>query len=301
MGFTGKTLNYAYAFPTRNTPFDGDGFGLGDITVGSGVEVTASLFTIDFDDDRLRLQFTDAGTFAPVPFNGIVFSDLAGTIDRMWSFRLQTNMPALFRRDIELTDDSLSIDFSGRPFTAKTYVYIQLRFAETVVSGSRAADILVGTPGADAIRGYAGDDVLRGEAAPALSPGPDEAGSSAAVRPAAAGNADRFFGGAGIDSFVFATGDTAARRAHADTIMDFEAAAGEVIDLSEWDADAGTPGDQAFHLIGHAALSGQAGELRVTVSNGVTVVEADTDGDARPDLAIRLAGHAHLTEANFLL
>lgn len=141
-----------------------------------------------------------------------------------------------------------------------------------VLHGDDGNDHLVGAGGNDQLFGDAGNDVLRG--------GPGK---------------DILVGGAGADTFVFgqATVDSAA----ADTIRDFSHAQGDVIDLSEIDANSGRGGNQAFHLIDSDAFSGTAGELRYAGG----MLHGDVDGDGLADFSIQLANSAKLVAADFLL
>ena len=164
------------------------------------------------------------------------------------------------------------------------------------MTGSRGADALAGTSGADKVRGLGGNDTLRGEAAPT-----EAARSNGASAKSVTGDMDRLVGGTGTDTFVFATGDTARKRDKADMIMDFDARRGETIDLTEWDADRRHSGHQSFDFISRQAFTGHAGEVRYTMSEDVTYVEGDTNGDRHADFTIRLVDAGRLTAANFEL
>lgn len=131
-------------------------------------------------------------------------------------------------------------------------------------------DTILGSRGADRLSGGAGDDRIQGGL-----------------------GRDLLIGGAGADRFVFAS--AAESRATApDTITDF--AHGDRIDLSVIDAGPRS-GDQAFHLIGTAAFSHQAGELRLTADR----VLADLDGDGAADLRIAIAHASGLHAGDFIL
>ncbi|MFZ4688395.1 MAG: M10 family metallopeptidase C-terminal domain-containing protein [Polymorphobacter sp.] len=114
------------------------------------------------------------------------------------------------------------------------------------------------------------------------------------------GGADTLTGGGGNDLFLYTniTDSTAAAR---DMITDF--ATGDRIDLSRIDAITGGT-DDGFTLIGAAAFSNVAGQLRVnSLGGGIFAVEGDTNGDGAADFSIRLTNiDAHtITAADFVL
>ena len=139
--------------------------------------------------------------------------------------------------------------------------------------GSSAGDYLHGGDGNDTVSGGAGNDYITG-------------GLGADVLSGGAG-ADRLLGGLSADRFVFETGSLGPIFA-TDTVMDFNAAQGDIIDLRAIDADVTTAGDQAFHLVD--AFSGHAGELMVSQFTGYANVHFDIDGDGRADFALRVDG-----------
>lgn len=111
------------------------------------------------------------------------------------------------------------------------------------------------------------------------------------------GGADTLFGDAGADTFVYkATSDSGA--SSFDTIGDFSAAAGDVIDLTAIDANSvGGSANDAFVYVGAAEFSGTAGELRL--ANGQ--LQGDTNGDRIADLSIALTGVTSLSGSNLRL
>jgi Ca2+-binding RTX toxin-like protein len=122
----------------------------------------------------------------------------------------------------------------------------------------------VGTTKAETLKGGAGDDRLTGRA-----------------------GRDTLTGGAGADVFRYlSVKDSPAGTTKRDTITDFKAAQKDVIDLSAIDANSRKAGNQAFSFIGGRAFSGRRGQLRF--SKGV--LAADTNGDRKADLQIRLTG-----------
>lgn len=134
---------------------------------------------------------------------------------------------------------------------------------DDAIRGSRGADALSGGAGNDRIAGGLGRDLLEG--------------------------------GAGADRFVFAAAAESRPGKAADRIADFEPGR-DRIDLAAIDAGP-AKGDQAFHLIGTAAFSHAAGELRLTAHS----VLADLDGDGSADFRIALAHAADLQASDFLL
>jgi len=109
--------------------------------------------------------------------------------------------------------------------------------------------------------------------------------------------ADDLVGGAGADHFIYASvADSNAEGF--DTIADVSTLDRDRIDLSAIDANTtGGTSNDAFVFIGSAAFSGHAGELRYMRG----VVQADVDGDALADLAIRLVDGKPLTKGSFVL
>lgn len=179
--------------------------------------------------------------------------------------------------------------------------------------GGAGADILYGSHGADGLHGEDGDDLLYGgvgrdylsggAGADAIfgGEGGDRIlGGDGDDRIAGGAGRDLLSGEAGADTFAYTRADLGDAR-RSDRITDFDGAAGDRIDLSAIDAD-GRGGDTAFAFIGAAAFSGVAGELRAFVrEDGMTIVQADVDGDGAADLAIRLEGAPALTAADFIL
>ena len=105
-------------------------------------------------------------------------------------------------------------------------------------------------------------------------------------------------GGQGEDVFIF--GSTAA--AHGDTIRGFQA--GDTIDLSGIDANAGTAANDTFALVTTGPTTpGQIVVTHETREDGeYTVVSGDTAGDGgAPEFRISIAGNHTLTTDNFNL
>jgi len=146
---------------------------------------------------------------------------------------------------------------------------------DDTIDGGNGADLLDGGNGNDTMIGGNGTDFLKG-------------GNGNDTLTGGAGQ-DEIIGGKGADTFVFlATSDTSAKASKADTIYDFSASQGDIIDLSGIDANESKNGDQAFKFIGADAFDGKAGELRSVVKDGETYVSGDTDGDGKADFMIHL-------------
>ena len=72
------------------------------------------------------------------------------------------------------------------------------------------------------------------------------------------------------------------------------------IDVMGLDADGTVAGNQAFHWVGTAALTG-AGEIGYFTSGGNTIIRASTDADAASEFEIQLSGIKPLTVTDFYL
>ena len=143
------------------------------------------------------------------------------------------------------------------------------------ITGTNRSDVITGTSGDDSITGLRGNDKLSGN-------------DGADVIIGGAGR-DTLSGGAGDDRFVFSSISNS-KIAAPDLIQDFQS--GDVIDLSQIDANAGLSGDQAFKWIGSNSFSDQAGELRTYFDGTNTIVEANVNGDASADFQILVNGSA---------
>lgn len=180
------------------------------------------------------------------------------------------------------------------------------------ISAGFGQDFLLGYDGNDTITGGAGHDTLRGDdGRDRLIGGAGDdwmfggAGSDVLI-----GGTGRDFmtGGGGKDRFVFESlRDMPKGSSLPDEIIDFRQGQ-DVIDLRGIDAFAGTSANDAFLFVGTAAFgSATAGEVRFRQVdlqgryNDHTLIEIDTDGDARAEAVIRVNGFYTLTEQDFLL
>ena len=152
------------------------------------------------------------------------------------------------------------------------------------VTGTNRDDVITGTSGDDLILGLRGNDRLSG------NDGADFIFGGAGQ--------DTLSGGAGDDHFVFSS-INGSRIAAPDLIQDFQS--GDVIDLSQIDANRGLSGDQAFEWTGSNTFNGQAGELRAYFDGINTIIEGNVDGDTVADFQIQVNGDVALRAVDFLL
>ena len=145
------------------------------------------------------------------------------------------------------------------------------------LAGLDGNDRLDGGGGADSLFGSNGNDTLTGGT-----------------------GKDQLTGGTGADTFVFnAVNETLQGPAH-DVVADFSSAQGDLIDLSQIDADTGNGGDQAFNFIGGSGFSHTAGELRFSVSGGNGYLAGDVNGDGHANLTIELTGVIAFTSGDLI-
>lgn len=139
--------------------------------------------------------------------------------------------------------------------------------------GNAGPNILEGGGGGDLLVGGAGNDRLIG-----------------------GGGSDRQYGGPGADTFVLTALSDSRIYVHRsdgvkflpDIIADFVSGE-DKLDLSAIDAIRGTPENDAFTFIGHAAFSNHAGELKGIIENGLVHLVGDVDGDGGADFQISIA------------
>ncbi len=164
--------------------------------------------------------------------------------------------------------------------------------SDVVLAGGAGSDILQGGRGHDRLDGAAGDDRLHGgHGSDQLigGDGSDEIfGDDGADLILGGAGRDLLWGGAGDDRFVF-TAFTDSKVAAPDLIRDFQT--GDIIDLSQMDADTAVAGDQAFVLTG-AAVFTAAGQLRVIqdAAHNQTIIEANVDQDTAADFRLEVNG-----------
>ena len=158
-------------------------------------------------------------------------------------------------------------------YTLPAVAAIEFLFADSGAGLTLGGNDLVNT-----IRGGAGADTLTG-----------------------GGGGDTLMGSGGVDTFRYtALSDSTSEVGHLDTILDFNGAIGETLDLSALDADLTIGGDQAFSFIGNAAFTA-AGQVRAEIVGGVTLVSGNVDAALGADFTIALTGSHTLTGAHFVL
>lgn len=188
--------------------------------------------------------------------------------------------------------------------------------AETV-NGTNYADGINGMGGNDAIRGFGGNDVLLGgDGADAISGGTGNDGvygdSGNDVLYGGDGNdyivggagADRMTGGLGADRFVFrsaaessgAAPDRILAGEGATAMQGVGVAGGDLIDLSQIDANAYLSGNQAFTW----SSARTAGTLYLSESNGNTVVYGHTNNDGVADFSLVIADGTGITASSYI-
>jgi hypothetical protein len=126
----GKTINYQYLYPTRDTPYAGSS-GSGNYVVGPGIEVTNvanGLGTIDFSDTNLNAYFDRGYSWSGTPFNGFVITDVNGTIDAFTSVIINpsTNMPGFDATRITFDSDHIWVNWQGLSFLDRTDTVVSL-------------------------------------------------------------------------------------------------------------------------------------------------------------------------------
>jgi Ca2+-binding RTX toxin-like protein len=167
------------------------------------------------------------------------------------------------------------------------------RLGADTLSGDTGADTLDGGDGADSLVGGDGNDSLFGGAFNGTDGGADTLEGGA--------GADTLTGGGGADVFRFASPDdsTAAFR---DSITDFSAVGGDLIDLSALDADVTTAGDQTFRWLGvGVAFDSTPGALIGSVVGSDLELRGDYDGDNSADFVLLLKSITTMTASALVL
>lgn len=113
---------------------------------------------------------------------------------------------------------------------------------------------------------------------------------------------DQLTGGGDRDQFIYrSTKDSTVNPTGRDTIVDFSQLDADQIHLKAIDANTHARGDQKFDFIEHASFHGKAGELRYSIVDGQTLIQADVNGDKKADFAILLGTEVELSAGDFIL
>lgn len=87
-----------------------------------------------------------------------------------------------------------------------------------------------------------------------------------------------------------------------DVIKDFSRSDGDIIDLSQVDANVQSVADDAFRFIGTALFSdSRPGQLRYNVAGNITFVQGEITGDGIADFQIELSNVPNLAAPDFML
>jgi Ca2+-binding RTX toxin-like protein len=230
--------------------------------------------TNGFDHDMVK-DFTDGEDRILLALDGLTAPDMSS----VQSTAQSGNSTAItFSSGGEMRLDNVSAD----AITSDDFLFYQDgSFASETLSGGAFSDMLSGGAGNDQLLSAASSDlVLGGDGQDRLRAGSgDDVLNGGTDR-------DTSKGGFGADAFQFGSlADTG------DTIFDYDAAQGDVVDLSEIDANPSRTGDQAFRFV--PAFDGRACEAVLTydVGHDRTVLQLDATGDSRADFVLRLDGY----------
>ncbi|KNG92230.1 calcium-binding protein [Pseudaestuariivita atlantica] len=153
--------------------------------------------------------------------------------------------------------------------------------ASNMLEGGGVSDRLYGRAGDDILDGGTGADAMYGNLGADTMTGGDDAGRR-----------DRYI--------YFQANETGVGSGNRDVITDFVSGE-DRIELSRIDADITQGFKQRFDFVGDAAFTGTAGELRYEQTGGITLVQADRDGDGIADMEIELTGTIDLVAGDFLI
>jgi Ca2+-binding RTX toxin-like protein len=259
----------------------------GAIALGTGVAdgtgTWSAAVTLSAGDHTLSVQATDRAGNVSVMSPSRAVTVGSGGNDVLFTPGAQL-MGGGAGDDLYLVDDAGDEiteavgDGSDTVLASVGYTLPAVAAIEFLFADSGAGLVLGGNDLVNTIRGGAGADTLTG-----------------------GGGGDTLMGSGGVDTFRYtALSDSTAGAGHMDTILDFDAAIGEMLDLSALDADLTVGGDQAFSFIGSAAFTA-AGQVRAEIVGGVTMVSGNVNAALDADFVIALTGSHTLTGAHFVL
>ncbi|HEX2560878.1 M10 family metallopeptidase C-terminal domain-containing protein [Phenylobacterium sp.] len=254
-GFNSNAGNEVYNFDLNRSPYlsiyDAGGVDTLDLS-GADAGVFLDLRPGAFSSAGVRPTLAEANAVTAA-FNAITDED-QGDFE-LWT---QTDWDAFLTTIGNIGHNRVLADTGVAGVFALSHRNISIAYNTVIenATGGSARDYLVGNHVGNVLRGMGGDDVLNG-----------------------LGGNDTLYGGTGADEFRFTeTGGN-------DLIADY--AAGEVVNVSEIDANPLAAGDQAF----------SAAQITRTFNAGAnqTSYAFDVNGDASADMVIRLAGNVTLT------
>ncbi|MEH1831024.1 MAG: hypothetical protein V7L29_02820 [Nostoc sp.] len=163
--------------------------------------------------------------------------------------------------------------------------YKDVLIGDDFSGGVGGNDYLAGGNGDDALYGFGGNDTLDGGA------GPDKLVGDVGT--------DQLIGGAGNDVFLFFSVSDSQPGLSRDIIKDFVGNGnlpGDIIDISNIDANTNIAGDQAFTYIGSGAFTAP-GQIRY--SGGI--LQGNTDSNLAANFEIKLEGSPLLVASDIIV
>jgi Ca2+-binding RTX toxin-like protein len=255
---------------------------LDELSFGFSVTTGTAEAIADLGNGDL-LDFSAVAGFSFI--GGAAFSSVAGQVRFAPVFDGFGNVPALAfdTNGNGATDFFLRLEgFTGTLAETAPGSRILLASGPVNLTGTAAAETLTGGAFNDTLSGLGGNDLLSGGD-----------GNDSLV---GGQGGDTLAGGGGVDRFVFADLDVNATAAGRDTIQDFAPGTGELIDLSQMDANADIAGNQTFSFIGSAVFTG-VGQLRFV--NGQLI--GNTGGTTAAEFVILLTGVTSLAGTDLIL
>lgn len=157
--------------------------------------------------------------------------------------------------------------------------------------GDEGNDLLVGGSGDDTLLGGSGRDVLQGGLGRDILTGDGPSGLFGAAPEA--------------DIFRWASVNDSRAGTARDVVTDFLRGT-DILDLAGIDANTQVSGNQAFAFLGSAQFTGAAGQLRAEIftradGTGMTLLQADVNGDRVADFEVQLNGTFTLAASDFIL
>lgn len=292
------TLDASAITAPSGTAFDLSISGTGDliatlISTSSSIDGTSGADVLDgTSGDDVINGFEDDDTLNGLDGNDLLNGGLGGdAMDGGAGIDTATYADATGRVIADLQNQSAGYIFGEA--IGDSYVSVENLIGSDFndqLRGDSGSNVLTSGRFSDRLYGRAGDDFLYAEI-----------------------GGDALYGGTGVDVMTggddnqrdrfiyFNTNESGVGSGNRDIITDFTSGE-DRIEISRFDANSvGGGGNDVFDFIADAAFSNTAGELRYEKSGGITVVQADMDGDGISDFEIELTGEMDLIAADFLL